>query len=180
MGEHFSSFNCILNVIEQNFRGHYIAKMKIVLIALLFGICQAKPQSLEFFEKTQETFGDEFQEKAMDYITGIDEAFRGKQTGETDEYGWPVHDYESGLSGAIMDIYRDGENMYKNLREEVDWEKEMRDFRKAATDALFKDIGDAVDDVDFEPIKDTTLDFLKHTRDILQSVDWNMFRAAGK
>merc|ERR1712241_1568924 len=28
--------------------------MKIVLIALLFGICQAKPQSLEFFEKTQE------------------------------------------------------------------------------------------------------------------------------
>ena len=56
----------------------------------------------------------------------------------------------------------------------------MRDFRKAATDALFKDIGDAVDDVDFEPIKDTTLDFLKHTRDILQSVDWNMFRAAGK
>merc|ERR1719273_2739966 len=101
----------------------------------------------------------------MDYITGIDEAFHGKQTGETDEYGWPVHDYESGLSGAIMDIYRDGENMYKNLREEVDWEKEMRDFRKAATDALFKDI---------------TLDFLKHTRDILQSVDWNMFRAAGK
>merc|ERR1712193_601840 len=100
--------------------------------------------------------------------------------GETDEYGWPVHDYESGLSGAIMDIYRDGENMYKNLRHEVDWEKEMRDFRKAATDALFKDIGDAVDDVDFEPIKDTTLDFLKHTRDILQSVDWNMFRAAGK
>ena len=34
--------------------------------------------------------------------------------GETDEYGWPVHDYESGLSGAIMDIYRDGENMYKS------------------------------------------------------------------
>lgn len=56
--------------------------MKIVLIALLFGICQAKPQSLEFFEKTQETFGDEFQEKAMDYITGIDEAFHGKQTGK--------------------------------------------------------------------------------------------------
>ena len=69
---------------------------------------------------------------------------------------------------------------FSDLREEVDWEKEMRDFRKAATDALFKDIGDAVDDVDFEPIKDTTLDFLKHTRDILQSVDWNMFRAAGK
>merc|ERR1712156_1053005 len=181
MGEHFSSFNCILNVIEPNFCGLYIVtlfqakyyktKMKIVLIAFLFGICQAKPQSLEFFEKTQEAFGDEFQEKAMDYITGIDEAFHGKQTVET---------YESGLSGAIMDIYRDGENMYKNLREEVDWEKEMRDFRKAATDALFKDIGDAVDDVDFEPIKDTTLDFLKHTRDILQSVDWNMFRAAGK
>merc|ERR1712012_320554 len=63
MGEHFSSFNCILNVIEPNFCGLYIAKMKIVLIALLFGICQAKPQSLEFFEKTQETFGDEFQEK---------------------------------------------------------------------------------------------------------------------
>merc|ERR1712156_953716 len=155
MGEHFSSFNCILNVIEPNFCGlyivtlfeakYYITKMKIVLIALLFGICQAKPQSLEFFEKTQETFGDEFQEKAMDYITGIDEAFHGKQTGDKDQDGWPEHDYESGLAGA-----------------------------------LFKDIGDAVDDVDFEPIKDTTLDFLKHTRDILQSVDWNMFRAAGK
>ena len=55
----------------------------------------------------------------------------------------------------------------------------MRDFRKAATDALFKDIGDAVDDVDFEPIKDTTLSFLKNTRDILKDVDWNKFRQAG-
>merc|ERR1739847_31247 len=100
--------------------------------------------------------------------TGIDEAFHGKQTGDKDQDGWPEHDYESGLAGAIKGVYEDGEDIYKNLRHEVDWEKEMRDFRKAATDALFKDIGDAVDDVDFEPIKDTTLDFLKHTRDILQ------------
>ena len=66
--------------------------MKIVLIALLFGICQAKPQSLEFFEKTQETFGDEFQEKAMDYITGIDEAFHGKQTGKKFIYAFKIWD----------------------------------------------------------------------------------------
>merc|ERR1712110_1010489 len=102
---------------------------KIVLIALLFGICQARPGSLEFFEKTQETFGPEFQEEAGEYIKDIDEAFHGKQTGETDEYGWPVHDYESGLSGAIKGIWEDGEDMYKSLTHEVDWDKEMRDFR---------------------------------------------------
>ena len=34
--------------------------------------------------------------------------------GETDEYGWPVHDYESGLSGAIKGIWEDGEDMYKS------------------------------------------------------------------
>ena len=56
--------------------------MKIVLIALLFGICQARPGSLEFFEKTQETFGPEFQEEAGEYIKDIDEAFHGKQTGK--------------------------------------------------------------------------------------------------
>merc|ERR1712156_860430 len=116
MGEHFSSFNCILNVIEPNFCGlyivtlfqakYYITKMKIVLIALLFGICQAKPQSLEFFEKTQETFGDEFQEKAMDYITGIDEAFHGKQTGDKDQDGWPEHDYESGLAVLLREFMK--------------------------------------------------------------------------
>merc|ERR1712088_681806 len=101
-----------MGTLEPNFRGlsgiiliqRLYNKMKIVLIALMFGICQARPGNLEFFEKTRETFGDDFQEKAGEYIKEIDESFHGKQTGEIDEYGWPVHDYESGLSGAIMEF----------------------------------------------------------------------------
>ena len=68
---------------------------------------------------------------------------------------------------------------FSGLTQEVDWQKEMRDFKDAARDALFKDIGDAVEDIDFTPIKDTTLGFLKNTRDILKDVDWNKFRQAG-
>ena len=52
--------------------------------------------------------------KIFKYFASINYLTLFLYLGETDEYGWPVHDYESGLSGAIMDIYRDGENMYKS------------------------------------------------------------------
>ena len=32
--------------------------------------------------------------------------------GDKDQDGWPEHDYESGLAGAIKGVWEDGEDMY--------------------------------------------------------------------
>ena len=34
--------------------------------------------------------------------------------GDIDQDGWPEHDYESGLSGALKGLWEDGEDMYKS------------------------------------------------------------------
>ena len=62
----------------------------------------------------------------------------------------------------------------------IDWQKNEKLIKKAARDAVIKDLGSAVENVDLEKVKNVALDALTTTRDVMKSVDWEAVTRAGQ
>ena len=62
----------------------------------------------------------------------------------------------------------------------IDWQKNEKLIKKAARDAVIKDLGSAMENVDLEKVKNVALDALTTTRDVMKSVDWEAVTRAGE
>ena len=62
----------------------------------------------------------------------------------------------------------------------IDWQKNEKLIKKAARDAVIKDLGSAMENVDLEKVKNVALDALTTTRDVMKSVDWEAVTRAGQ
>ena len=62
----------------------------------------------------------------------------------------------------------------------INWQKNEKLIKKAARDAVIKDLGSAVENVDLEKVKNVALDALTTTRDVMKSVDWEAVTRAGQ
>ena len=62
----------------------------------------------------------------------------------------------------------------------IDWQKNEKLIKKAARDAVIKDLGSALENVDLEKVKNVALDVLATTRDVVKNVDWEAVTRAGQ
>ena len=100
-------------------------------------------------------------------------------------------DLSSGLDtpfGAYMNINNFASKLQYNylvhpvlkIIYKINWQKNEKLIKKAARDAVIKDLGSALENVDLEKVKNVALDVLATTRDVVKNVDWEAVTSAGQ
>ena len=89
----------------------------------------------------------------------------------------PLRQIEEALADGPLKAFEETEDVLPGTN--LDWERKGQELNKAVRDSYEKDLKGGLDKVDLKPVTNVLLNFLTATKDVINSIGWDVIPKAG-